>query len=88
MIVGSSSTLNKSESSFLSHTASLLAALEAMYSASAVLWAMEPYFLLDQEIITEPKLKQYPEVLFRSTVLPIQSESVIHEALHLHWKCI
>ena len=74
--MGSNSALNKSESSFLSHTASLLAALAAVYSASAVLWAMEPYFLLDQEIIAEPKLKQYPEVLFRSTTLPIQSELV------------
>jgi hypothetical protein len=58
MTVGSSSELNKSERSFLSHTASLPAALAAMYSASAVLWATEPYFLLDQEIIAEPKLKQ------------------------------
>jgi hypothetical protein len=57
MTVGSSSELNKSERSSLSHTASLLAALAAMYSASAVHWAMEPYFLLDQEIIAEPKLK-------------------------------
>jgi hypothetical protein len=74
--MGSSSALNKFESSFLSHTASLLATFAAMHYASAVLWAMEPYFLLDQEIIVEPKLKQYPEVLFRSTVLPIQSESI------------
>jgi hypothetical protein len=75
MIVGSSSALNKSESSFLSHTTSLLAAVAAMYFASAVLWAMVPCFLLDQAIIAKPKLKQYPEVLFQSTVLPIQSES-------------
>jgi hypothetical protein len=65
--------LNKSKSSFLSHTASLLA---TMYYASSVLWAKEPCFLLDQEIIVEPKLKQYPEVLFRSTVLSIQSKSI------------
>jgi hypothetical protein len=58
MIVGSSSELNKYERSSLSHTASLPAALAAMYSVSAVHWAMEPYFLLDQEIIAEPKLKQ------------------------------
>jgi hypothetical protein len=58
MIVGSSSELNKSERSFLSHTASLPAALAAMYSASAVLWATEPYFLLDQEIMLNPKMKQ------------------------------
>jgi hypothetical protein len=64
MTVGYSSALNNYESSFQSHIVSLLAALGAMYSASAVLWAIEPYFLLDQKIIVEPKLKQYPEVLF------------------------
>jgi hypothetical protein len=71
--VGSSFDLNKSENG---HTASLPAALAAMYSAYAVLWATKPCFLLDQEIIAEPKLNQYPEVPFRSTALPIQSESV------------
>jgi hypothetical protein len=74
--VGSSSDLNKSESSFLSHTVLLQAVLAAMYSASAMLWATEPCFLLDQEIIAEPRQKQYPDVLFWSTALPIQSESV------------
>jgi hypothetical protein len=73
---GFGSTLKKYESSFLSSTASLLAPLATMYSAFAVLWAMEPYFPLDQEIIAEPKLKQYLKVLFQYTVLPIQSESV------------
>jgi hypothetical protein len=58
MTVGSSSELNKSERGSLSHTAFLLATLAAMNLASAVYWAMEPYFLLDQEIIAEPKLKQ------------------------------
>ena len=76
MTVGSSFELNKYESRFQSHTTSLLAALATMYYASVVIWAMELCFLLDREIIVEPKLKQYPEVLFRSTVLPIQSESV------------
>jgi hypothetical protein len=55
--VGSSFELNKSERGSLSHTASLLATLAAMYLAFAVHLAMEPYFLLDQEIIAEPKLK-------------------------------
>ena len=63
-------------SSFLNHIASLQAVLAAMYSASVVLWETEPCFLLYQEIIAEPKLKQYPEVLFRSTMLQPQSESV------------
>jgi hypothetical protein len=47
--------------------------LAAMYYASAVLWAMEPYFLLDEEIIAEPK--QHPDVLFRFATLPAKSES-------------
>jgi hypothetical protein len=64
MTVGSSSALNKLQSSFLSHIASLLAALATMYYVSTVLSAMEPCFLLDQEIIVEPKLKKNPEVLF------------------------
>ena len=41
-----------------------------------MLWATEPCFLLDQEILAEPRQKQYPDVLFWSTALPIQSESV------------
>jgi len=64
------------ESSFRSHTASLQVVLAAIYSASAVLWAMKPCFLLDQIVIAESRLKQYPEVLFRSTTLSIQAESV------------
>ena len=86
--VGSSSVLNRSESGFRSHTASLLAALAAVYSAFAVLWAIGLCFLLDQEIIAEPRLKQYPEVLFRSTTLPIQSESVKPCNITPHWMCI
>jgi hypothetical protein len=64
MTVGSSSALNKLQSSFLSHISSLLEALATMYYVSAMLWAMEPCFLLDQEIIVEPTLKKNPEVLF------------------------
>ena len=33
---------------------------------------IEPYFLLDHEIIAEPKMKQYPEVIFLSTMFPPQ----------------
>jgi hypothetical protein len=66
----------KFESSFLSHTVSLLATLATMYSSSAVLWAMEPYFLLDQEIISEPNPEAISKVLFWFTVLPIQTEFV------------
>jgi len=74
--VGSNSALNKYRSIFLIHTASLLVALVAMYYASTLLWAMDPCLLLDQEIIVGPKLKKYSEVLFQSTVLPIQFEFV------------
>jgi hypothetical protein len=43
---------------------SQLAKLVAMYSASAELSATEVCFLLNQEITTDPKLKQHLEVLF------------------------
>jgi hypothetical protein len=50
-------------------------ALTAMYSTSAGLIAIEPCFLLNQEITLEPKLKQHPEVLFLLSSPPAQSES-------------
>jgi hypothetical protein len=54
----------------MSHIASFLASLAAMYSTSNVLYEMDPCFFLDQEITTDPKLKKYPKVLFHSTGLP------------------
>jgi hypothetical protein len=66
---------NNPETNFLSLTASLIASLAAMYSASTILCAMDPYFQIDQEIIADPKLKQYLEVLFRSIGLLAQSTS-------------
>ena len=75
MTTGSRLVSNKSESSFRSHTASQEASLAETYFALAVLRATDPYFLLDQETIAEPMLKQNTEVLFRSWTLPAQSES-------------
>jgi hypothetical protein len=44
--------------------ASQLAILVAIYSTSAELSAIEVYFLLNQVITIDPKMKQHPEVLF------------------------
>jgi hypothetical protein len=55
---------------------SQLAVLAAMYSASADLSAMEVYFLLSHDIITDPKLKQHPKVLLLSVALLAKFESV------------
>ena len=51
---------NISPKSFLIHTASQLAMLATMYSASAVLRATDFYSLLIQDIVADPKLKQHP----------------------------
>jgi len=56
--------------------ASHVVVLVTIYSASAELSAIDFYFMLHQDIIPLPKLKQYPKVLFRSTELPAQSASV------------
>jgi len=50
--------------------------LAAIYSASPKLNAIEFYFLLHQETIPDPTLKQYPKVLFLSIEMPSQSTSV------------
>ena len=51
---------NKSDSSFLGHTASQLDEQVATYSASVVLSATQDCFLLNQEITPDPILKQHP----------------------------
>jgi hypothetical protein len=56
--------------------ASHAAKLAAMYSSSTELNATDFCFLLNQETTPDPKLKQQPEVLFLSIVLPAQSASV------------
>jgi hypothetical protein len=50
--------------------ASQLAILVAMYFASPKLSATEVCFLLNQDIIAKPELKQHPEVFFLFIALP------------------
>ena len=61
--VAFNSRSNKSDSSFLSHTASQLAKQSVTYFASVVLSATQDCFLLNQEITPDSILKQHPEVL-------------------------
>jgi hypothetical protein len=55
---------------------SQLAEHAIMYFDSVVLGAMLNFSLLCHEVMTDPRLKQHPEVLFLSEALPTQSESV------------
>jgi hypothetical protein len=48
----------------------------AMYSASAMMRTILDCFLLCDEVMADPRLKQHPKVLFLSEILPAQSESV------------
>ena len=75
-MVISSTCPNSSLKSILNQTASQQSILVAMYSASTVLKATNFYFLLIHEIEVEPRLKQHPDVLLRSTTLPAQLASV------------
>jgi len=56
--------------------ASQLAKHAVMYSTFAVLRAILDCFLLFHEVMADPNLKQYPEVLFLSEALPTQPELV------------
>jgi hypothetical protein len=56
--------------------ASQLAKHATIYSAYVVLRAMLNFSLLFYEIMADPRLKQYLEVLFLSKTLPAQSESI------------
>ena len=47
-----------------------------MYYDSVVINAKEVHFLLHQETMKDPKVKQHLKVLFLSTALPAQSESI------------
>jgi hypothetical protein len=67
--VTSNSRSNNHASNFRSHTTSLLAKHVAIYYASVVLSATPVCFLLSHQIIADPKLKQHPDVLFRSVTL-------------------
>ena len=89
IIVVSNLSWNKPDNSFLSHTASLLTSLAAIYFASAVLCAIEPCFLLEQDIMVEPKswnsnLKySFDPLSFRPNLNQHTHEATVH-----HWKCI
>jgi len=58
---------NNSLKSFRNQTASQEAMLVAIYFASAVLKAIDFYFLLIQDIEADPKEKQHSKVLLRSS---------------------
>ena len=75
MTVGSNSWSNNHASNLRSQMASQLAIPTAMYFAFVELSAMEVCFLLNQDIITDPKLKQHHWVLFLFVALPAQFES-------------
>ena len=61
-------------SNFLSQTTSREAIVAAMYSTFVELSATEDSFLLNQEIIPDPRLKQHPVVHLHLIELPAQSE--------------
>jgi hypothetical protein len=63
-MVESISRPNNSARSLQSHTTSQNALHNAIYSASVVLKTIEVCFLLHQETIADPKVKQQLEVLF------------------------
>jgi hypothetical protein len=48
----------------------------AIYFVSVVLREIMDCFVIFHEVMTDPKLKQHPEVLFLSKSLLAQSESV------------
>lgn len=56
--------------------ASQAAKLEAMYSASTELNAIDLYFLLNLERVVDPTLKVQPKMLFLSAEPPTQFASV------------
>ena len=76
ILVASILLLNRFTRNFLRHMASHEVVLASIYSASVELRATDFCFLLDQEVILDLMLKQYPVVLFRSIELPAQSASV------------
>jgi hypothetical protein len=75
-MVESGTWSNNPEISFLSHIAYVHASHAAIYFSSDVLSAIDLCFLLPQDIIGEPKLKHILEILFLSSALPAQSESM------------
>ena len=74
--VASISTSNSPANIFRSHTTSLHVEYATMYSAYAVLSEIHICFLLNQEIMHDPILKQHHDVIFLSLAILPQSESV------------
>ena len=61
---------------FLSQIAWFTAPAATIYSASAVDWATVSYFLEFYKNTPDSSEKTYPEVLFMSSIYPVQSLSV------------
>ena len=61
---------------FQIHMASQLVEQAAMYFASAMLRETLDCFLLNHELIADPKQKHLPNVFFLSEILLVQSASV------------
>ena len=76
MVVGFRGSPNNPTINFQRHTASIGPMATATCSTFVELYAFEDCFLLIQEIMVDPKLKQHPDVLFQSVALLAQSESV------------
>jgi hypothetical protein len=60
----------------LIHTALLNVVIHCIYSASIVDFAMQLYFLLDQETVVPPNKNTYPLIDFLSSASPPKSVSV------------
>jgi hypothetical protein len=76
IMVASISMSNRPANIFKIHIASQLAEHGVMNSTFVVLRVILDLFLLCHEVMADPKLKQYPEVIFLSEALPTQSKSV------------
>jgi hypothetical protein len=74
--VDSISRSNRSINDIGNHMASPLVKNDAIYSTSITLREIIYCFLLHNEIMANPRLKQHPEVLFLLETLPSKFESV------------
>ena len=81
--MASISALNSPANIFQIHTASLHVEHVAMYSSCSILSAILVCFLLNHEIMPDPRLKQHLEVLLISLALNSQSESM--NACNMIW---
>ena len=76
ILVVSISRSKRPDISFQSDMDSQQAEQAAIYPASSILREILDCFLLNHEIIADPKQKHPPEVIFLSETLPAQSASV------------